>query len=210
MQYSGSNPNVDLIVVGDLTTAIAGREDKAFIRDDGNGNTPKGLRFWAPAGSVIQAPDLAGLEGPDLLKAVDLALNVMILAHENANTGMAYPGWLMAPRTRRWLAALKTSTGARIYPELDQGQLKGYAFRATTQIPWNLGESGLASEIYFADFGDCFIGENDDMRIDFSGEATYTDASGKTISACQRDQTLVRVITHNDCGPRHPESVAVS
>lgn len=209
LKYAGPNQNVDLMVVGDLTAAIAQREDKAFIRDDGTGGTPKGLRYWAPGGSLIPAPDLSGLSGAPLLQAVDLALNTMILAHENNNAGMVSPGWLMAPRTRRWLSSLKTTTGAKFYPELDQGTLKGYPFKTTTQIPWNLGASGTESELYFADFGDCFIGENDDMRIDFSAEATYTDSSGKTVSAFQRDQTLVRVITHNDFGPRHPESVAV-
>ncbi len=55
IKYAGVNPSVDKIVVGDLTSALGTREDQAFIRDDGTGNLPKGLRFWAPAGNLIPA-----------------------------------------------------------------------------------------------------------------------------------------------------------
>ena len=62
IKYAGVNPNVDQIVVGDLTAAIGAREDKAFIRDDGSANTPKGLRFWALASNVLKASDGSTLQ----------------------------------------------------------------------------------------------------------------------------------------------------
>lgn len=143
------------------------------------------------------------------LEAVELALSALILRLENANSNMTAPGFAMAPRTKRWLAALRDGNGNKAYPELDQNLLKGFPVGSTTQIPINLGGDGDASEIHFADFADCFIGEDDAMVIDFSKEATYKDGSGNVISAFQRDQTLVRVIAKHDFGPRHVESVAV-
>ncbi|MGB3290942.1 MAG: phage major capsid protein [Burkholderiaceae bacterium] len=207
---SSSNPNVDAIVVGDLTAAIALREDKAFIRDDGASNNPKGLRYWAPVANVYPASQAA-----PTIAQVSTELNKLVLVLEAADANMTAAGWVMAPRTKRFLQAMRDGNGNKVYPELDQGMLMGYPVGTTTQVPINLtvgaGSTATAdgSEIYFADFGDCFIGEEEQLVIDYSKEATYKDGSGNVISAFQRDQTLVRVIAKHDFGPRHVESVAV-
>lgn len=203
---SSANPNVDQIVVGDLTSAMGTREDKAFIRDSGTGDTPKGLRYWAPAQNVY-----AAAQPKPTIDQVSIELNKLVLVLESADANMTAVGWVMAPRTKRFLQALRDGNGNKVYPELDQGFLMGYPVGTTTQIPTNLavGADSNGSEIYLADFGDCFIGEDSNLVIDFSKEATYTDGEGKTVSAFQRDQTLVRVIAKHDFGPRHVESVAV-
>ncbi|WP_175692699.1 phage major capsid protein [Burkholderia ambifaria] len=203
IKYAGVNPNVDQIVVGDLTAAIGAREDKAFIRDDGTANTPKGLRFWALASNVITASD------GSTLQKIETDLGKSILALENADANLTEPGWIMAPRTFRFLEGLRDGNGNKVYPELANGTLKGYPVGKTTQVPINLGETGKESEIYFTDFGDVFIGEEETLEIDYSKEATYKDADGNMVSAFQRDQTLIRVIAKNDFGPRHVESISV-
>lgn len=202
---SSANPNVDQIVVSDLTSAMGTREDKAFIRDNGSGNTPKGLRYWAPTQNVY-----AAAQPKPTIDQVSIELNKLVLVLESADANMTAVGWVMAPRTKRFLQALRDGNG-KVYPELDQGFLMGYPVGSTTQIPTNLavGADSNGSEIYLADFGDCFIGEDSHLIIDFSKEATYTDGEGNTVSAFQRDQTLVRVIAKHDFGPRHVESVAV-
>lgn len=207
---SSANPNVDAIVVGDLTAAIALREDKAFIRDDGLSSNPKGLRYWAPVANVYPASQAA-----PTIAQVSTELNKLVLVLEAADANMSAAGWVMAPRTKRFLQALRDGNGNKVYPELDMGMLMGYPVGVTTQVPVNLtvgaGSTATAdgSEIYFADFGDCFIGEEEQLVIDYSKEATYKDGSGNVVSAFQRDQTLVRVIAKHDFGPRHVESVAV-
>jgi len=203
LSYSGTNPNVDRLVVNDLTSSVALAEDLSFIRGAGTGNLPKGLRFWAPAFNVIVCP--ADKE----LHIVEMALSAIILRLEEADSNLLNPGFIMAPRTKRWLAALRDGNGNKAYPELDLNMLKGFPVATSTQVPINLGNDGDASEIYFADFADCFIGEDDAMVIDFSKEATYKDSNGNVVSAFQRDQTLVRVIAKHDFGPRHIESIAV-
>lgn len=203
LKYAGVNPNVDQIVVSDLTSAIGAREDKAFIRDDGTANTPKGLRFWALPDNLIAASDGATIQ------KVETDLNKAILALEGADANMTTPGWIMAPRVFRFLSAMRDGNGNKVYPELDTGMLKGYPVGKTTQVPINLGAGTNESEIYFADFGDIFIGEEETLEIDYSKEATYKDSEGNVVSAFQRDQTLIRVIAKNDFGPRHVESIAV-
>lgn len=203
LKYAGVNPNVDQIVVADLTAAIGAREDKAFIRDDGTANTPKGLRFWALNGNLIAASDGATIQ------KVETDLNKAILALEGADANMTQPGWIMAPRVFRFLSGMRDGNGNKVYPELDNGMLKGYPVGKTTQIPINLGVGTNESELYFVDFGDVFIGEEETLEIDYSKEATYKDSEGNVVSAFQRDQTLIRVIAKNDFGPRHVESIAV-
>jgi HK97 family phage major capsid protein len=137
------------------------------------------------------------------LAQVDADLNKALFRLENANANMTSVGWVMNPRTFRFLASIRDGNGNKAYPELDNGFLKGYAVAFTTQIPANLtvGADSNGSELYLADFGDCFIGEDEGLVIDYSKEATYKDGQGNVISAFQRDQTLIRVIAKHDFGP---------
>ncbi len=203
LAYAGVNPRIDGQVNSDLAVSMGLSEDLHFIRSAGGGSLPKGLRYWAPAGNVLPAP--AG----STLAIVDLYLGSMMLRLESANVDLTGCGWIMAPRTIRWLQSLRDGNGNKAYPEIDLGLLKGYKVALTTQIPTNLGAGGNESEIYFVNFADCFIGEDTTLSIAISTEASYKDANGNTVSAFQRDQTLIRVISKHDFGPRHVESVAV-
>ena len=208
LSNAGISPDVEQVVVDDLTSAVAAREDLAFLRGDGSGNTPKGMRGWSLPGNCITAPAPATVDAA-FLQAVENFLNGLILLLESVDANLVKPGWGMSPRTFRFLEGLRDGKGNKVYPEMAQGQLKGYPIGKTTQIPNNLGASGDESEIYFADFADCFIGEDKGLTIDFSKEATYIGQDGKMVSAFARDQTLVRVIAKHDFGPRHVESIAI-
>ncbi|NMZ72968.1 phage major capsid protein [Pseudomonas nitroreducens] len=203
IRMSGVNPRVDQIVANDLTVSMGLSEDLHFIRSDGSGVLPKGLRYWAIPANVLPAPVAPTLE------QIDLYLGGMMLRVETAYIDMTGCGWLMHPRTLRWLQALRDGNGNKAYPEIDAGMLKGYPVGLSTQIPVNLGVDGDESEIYFVNFGDAMIGEDMDLVINFSAEASYKDAQGNMVSAFQRDQTLVRVIAKHDFGPRHVELVVV-
>ncbi|MCG6541742.1 phage major capsid protein [Pseudomonas sp. KSR10] len=203
LRMSGVNPRVDSLVANDLTVSMGLSEDLHFIRADGTGVLPKGLRHWAIAQHVLPAP-----ANPDLA-AIDLFLGGLMLRIETANVMMTSCGWLMHPRTLRWLQSLRDGNGNKAYPEIDQNMLKGYPVGLSNQIPVNLGDLGDESEIYFVNFADMMIGEDMDLVIDFSKEAAYKDGAGNMVSAFQRDQTLVRVIAKHDFGPRHVECIAV-
>lgn len=203
LRMSGVNPRVDALVANDLTVSMGLSEDLHFIRADGSGVLPKGLRHWAIAQHVLPAPATPTLE------QIDLFLGGLMLRIETANVMMTSCGWLMHPRTLRWLQTLRDGNGNKAYPEIDQMLLKGYPVGLSNQIPVNLGDDGNESEIYFVNFADMMIGEDMDLVIDFSKEAAYKDAGGNMVSAFQRDQTLVRVIAKHDFGPRHVECITV-
>lgn len=197
--------NVEQLVLQDILAAISVREDKAFLRDDGSNNTPKGLR--ATANENNRFVEWSG-SATDL-QAIDFYLNSLILKLMESNSLMIKCGWAMSPRTYMTLFGLRDGNGNKVYPEMSKGLLKGYPIEHTTTIPSNLGTGGNESEIYFADFNDVVIGENSDMKIDFSNEATYYDTNGDLVSAFARDQSLIRVITQHDIGFRHPEGLCV-
>ncbi len=117
-----------------------------------------------------------------------------------------------------YLAALNLAAlrGGDRAPKAGEGS---YPIHRTTQIPGNLGAGGDETEIYFADFWEIVIGDSMKIEIDANGGAAYVDADGETVSAYQRDLTLMRAISdplQGDerrfgfrCGSRHRRYGAV-
>ncbi|WP_371369963.1 phage major capsid protein [Pseudomonas sp. QL9] len=207
LRMAGVNPRVDQLVADDVTVSMGLSQDLHFIRSDGgSGLLPKGMRYWALPQNLRPAPTATGIT----LEQIDLFLGGMMLRVETANVDMKQCGWLMPPRVIRWLQSLRDGNGNKAYPEIEIGKLKGYPFGLSNQIPTNLGADGDETEIYFVNFADMMIGEDMDLVIDLSKEASYKDGSGNMVSAFQRDQTLIRVIAKHDFGPRHVESIVVA
>jgi len=126
-----------------------------------------------------------------------------------SDSKMVMPGWALSPRTWMKLFGLRDGNGNKVYPEMSQGLLKGYPIVHTNTIPSNLGAGTNESEIYFADWRDVVIGEQDNMTMDFSTEATYVDTNGDLVSAFARNQSLIRLVGNHDVGFRHPEGLAL-
>jgi len=129
---------------------------------------------------------------------------------EDANVPMSKPGWIMRASAKNWMAALRNpDTGFKVFPSIDNdGTLMGYPIHVTSQIPDNLGVGGDETEITFADFDEIVIGDSQVITIDVSREAAFVDVNGDTISAFQRDLTLMRAIAEHDMAPMHDEAIA--
>ncbi|GAA4493231.1 phage major capsid protein [Pseudaeromonas paramecii] len=196
--------NVEQLVLGDMLAAMAVREDKAFLRDDGTDNTPTGFKAVATAASRTKT-----WSGTADLATIDAYLDALILMLMGSDSLMINPGWAMSPRSYMKLFGLRDGNGNKVYPELAQGLLKGYPIAHTNTIPVNLGAGTNESEIYFADFNDVVIGEQDNMTMDFSREATYVDAAGTIVTAFSRNQSVLRLVANHDVGFRHPEGLAL-
>lgn len=196
--------NVEQLVLGDIIASMAVREDKGFLRDDGTNNTPTGFKAVATAASRTKP-----WTGPIELATIDAYLDSLILMLMASDSMMVMPGWAMSPRSWMKLFGLRDGNGNKVYPEMAQGLLKGYPIEHTNTIPSNLGTGTNEAEIYFADFNDVVIGEQDNMTIDFSREATYKDANGDLVSAFARNQSLIRLVAEHDIGFRHPEGLAL-
>lgn len=199
---------VEQLFLNDMLASMAVREDKGFLRDDGTNDTPTGFRAVCEAeGRVVPWSGTADLT------TIDEYLDSLMLTLMNSDSLLINPGWGLAPRTYMKLFGMRDGNGNKVYPEMTQGQLKGYPIRHTTTIPINLDTSGdltnNETEIYFADFNDVVIGDSDAMTIDFSREATYKDGSGNLVSAYSRNQSLLRVVKEHDIAFRHPEGLVL-
>lgn len=190
---------VEQLILSDIISGIATREDKAFLRDDGTNDTPKGMKKVTEENS--RTLEWVGTDYS--LNAIDAYLDDMMLKVMDGNSNMLSSGWGMSNRSYMKLFGLRDGNGNKVYPEMAQGMLKGYPVLHTSAIPVNLGTGGKESEIYFADFSDVLIGEDGKMVVDFSREASYIDADGQMVSAFARNQSLVRVQMDHDIGFRH-------
>lgn len=196
---------VEQLILSDIISGIATREDKAFLRDDGTNDTPKGMKKVAEENS--RTLEWVGTDYS--LNAIDAYLDDMMLKVMDGNSNMLSSGWGMSNRSYMKLFGLRDGNGNKVYPEMAQGMLKGYPVLHTSAIPVNLGTGGKESEIYFADFSDVLIGEDGKMVVDFSREASYIDADGQMVSAFARNQSLVRVQMDHDIGFRHVEGLVL-
>ncbi|WP_094300979.1 phage major capsid protein, partial [Salmonella enterica] len=115
--------NVEQLVLQDILTAISVREDKAFMRDDGTGDTPIGMKARATEWNRLKEWDSAA----DInLNTIDTYLDSIILMAMDGNSNMISCGWGMSNRTYMKLFGLRDGNGNKVYPEMAQGLLKGY------------------------------------------------------------------------------------
>ncbi len=202
-----SNPSADTIVRDDLVRSMALREDRAFIRDDGTGQKPRGLRFQA---GIFTRP-MTALPADDVgrIRVIRADLNALEQALEDAEVPVVNVGFIIRPRVKFFLRGLTDANGNQPFAqELDRGELNGHPVRVSTQIPGNLGAGGNETEIYFAAFPNLIIGEASELIVDASSEAAYHDGTAVQ-AAFSRDQSLVRAIARHDFGLRHPRAVSV-
>lgn len=211
-----SNPAVDAWVREDLTTALALREDLAFIRGDGLADTPKGLRTfgasYSPVSAGVGANFITSTASYTLATAAQ-ELGGAVNKLETSNVRMTRPVWIMNPRSKNYLYNVQNSLGNYVFrEEMDRGTLLGHPFKTTTQIPTNLvvGGNSDCSEIYLADMGYAVILDSMTLQIEMSRESSYVDAaSGATVSAFQQDQTVMRAIAEHDFQMTQEAAVAV-
>lgn len=197
---------VDGIVRDDLVQTIAHREDLAFLRGDGTGKSPVGLKSLCLPANKIALPAIAAGAPLDSIVA---AISTAILTLQQGMSRMIKPVWIMAPSIARFIAAGRDSVGGFYYKdEIAKGTLEGYPVYISQQIPTNLG-AGTGSEIYFVDMADVILADTLNVAVDASDVAAYYGTDGKVVSTFQRDQTLFRVISEHDINMRHLQSLVI-
>lgn len=185
----------------DVIKAMAAREDIAFIRNDGSGLTPKGLRHWCLGANWLT-------EASNSAVAVEALIMRLVNRVEDADVPMLAPGWIMRASTKNFLAELRDGNGFKLYPSIEKtGTLKGYPIHVTSQVPNNLG-AGSDTEITFCDFSEIMIGDSKVLVLATSTEATFVNGSGDPVSAFQNDLTLMRAISEHDLAPMHDAAIS--
>lgn len=193
----------DALVRDDVVREVGIAEDQTFIRGAGSAFAPAGLRYMASAANVFAATTAVNVQ------SVRSDLSKLRLGLSRNNVPMTRCGYIINPTLKEFLEQLQTSTGALAFPEIAQGRIGSYPFAETTSVPDNLGDAGNQSEVYFADFSQIMIGDAMQTTLAVSTEASYVDNEGKTRSAFQNDETLVRVIEQVDIGTRYDAAISV-
>jgi HK97 family phage major capsid protein len=188
------------IVRDDLLKVMALAMDLQKIRGLGTEYAPRGILNWTTSGNKFnQAGTTLANVVSDCCKAIRLV--------EESNVGFASPGWLFAPRTKWGFASIVDGTGHFVF--LDQiaaGNLFGYKFGVTTQIPTNLNTN--QSETYFGEFSECISGTDTALEVDVFKGGAYYDGSGIT-SGISADQTVMSAVTRYDFAMRHSNTFSV-
>jgi|TARA_R110000803_G_scaffold210841_1_gene284305 HK97 family phage major capsid protein len=193
----------DQFVRDDLVQELATREDQAFLRDDGNSETPKGMRYWA------QAANLNATNGTSAAN-IESDLKDLLNDLETNDVRMISPAWFMNPRSKNHLLTLREASGGNlVFPTVGAGRLYDWPLMVSTNIPINLGGGANETEIYLVDMADAIIAEVGGIEIAVDASASYIE-SGSLVSAFSRDETLMRAITRHDFAMRHEQSVAVT
>jgi HK97 family phage major capsid protein len=204
-----ATPSAEEFVRQDLLKVMALREDLAFARGDGQGDTPKGLRYDTNAANVYAATAVAP-KLPTLAEVrTELAKAKYSLNKNDVPVPVEELAWVISPRTRYYLELLQDGNGnnAIFATELAQGKLWGIPFVDTTQIPDNLG-GGDESEIYLYNKTEFMIGDHMQLEVTVAPNGTYEEG-GVAKSGLSRDETPIRVISAHDCKLRHNVSAAV-
>jgi len=223
-----SSPSADSIVRDDMVRAMATREDKAFIRDNGTSGTPLGIRGWINATNKFNANGTVNLANVtiDLGKAIQklMAADVPLIVAQFPPGGpnqvqpiTARPGWIMSPRTYMYLTTVQNGQGFYAFrPEMMTGTLWGFPYRVTSQVletmaagnpPTDTG--GTQTEVYFGAFAHAVIGEALGLMVDASMEAAYANAAGTVVAAFSQDQTVVRVLAEHDFALRYDKAFSL-
>lgn len=197
--------SADLYIRNGMTSSIARREDRAYLRGNGIGDTPKGFETFALTANSFNANGTVTATNitEDLYKAIGA-----IATSDADGPNLA---WFMSEREINYLRSLRGTSGEKWFPELqsrDNPMLEGFPVYATSQIPTNLGGGGNESKVYLANMDYVMVGDTYDMRVDFADGVAYNDGSG-IVSAFQRDETVFRAAIKADMTVKHAEAVAM-
>jgi HK97 family phage major capsid protein len=196
-----SSPSSDRMILNDVVAQVARKEDATFLRGTQSATVPGGLKYFADNGGFTTAAN-----GTVNVANVTTDIGKLILGLVNEDVPMLNPYFVMAPRTERWLMDARDGNGNYAFPELQLGNLRGFPYLTTTQIPINLGGGTNASELYLVDASEFILAEAPTFELTVSMEAAYDDG-GTVKAAFSQDAAVFRLITEHDTEMRHRESV---
>jgi HK97 family phage major capsid protein len=115
----------------------------------------------------------------------------------------------MAPRTFWGLAKLLDTNGSFVFmPMLMAGNLFGFRFAKTTQIPVNL--SGSQSQVFFGVHSDVILGRDVSRPLEVETQVNGAYWNGSAVVAgFSNDTSPVRIIESHDVAARHDNTFAL-
>ncbi|TCU34155.1 phage major capsid protein [Rhizobium azibense] len=189
----------------DMSLEMGTKLDYAAYFGSGTAHMPLGITKIPGVFSVAAQGGLT-----PTIAQIETAARAAELAMEGKNLPMMSTAWVMAPRSRTYLADLRDGNGNRYFPELqgDNPRWRGRPVLSTTQVSIVGGGTTDESSIMLVNFDDVLYGEGAGISFGVSTEATYVK-NGVTVSAFQNDLTLIKASLEADVDMRYLEAVSV-
>jgi len=172
--------------------------DYTFMYGTGTEHTPRGLANQANIQTVGSSSTAFGLTTPIDMEAL----------LEQANIPMDNVKWLFSPIGKSWIYAKAFSSGPFAWAdEMSRGKLLSYDFLSSSTVSYTPANGGTAaySDFWIGDFSQFIWGVGYDLSFEMSREGSYV-SGGSTVSAFQKDLTLVRLISEHDFACRQPKA----
>lgn len=186
---------VDALVSRDLQRKARITLDQGFLYGAGNAYQPKGI-----ANQGIQT---TGSTSTAIDKTTPIAMMQLLYG---ANVPMIDPRWVIHPVGKGWIQQLAFASGPWAWAaEMAGGKLNGAPFVESTSVNYNASGTPYA-DFFVMDASEILWGVGYDMALEVSREASYVGSDGKTYSAFQRDETVIRLIAEHDFNVKHPVS----
>jgi len=200
----------------DLAEVMALREDLAFLRGSGAAGEPRGFRNIVGVTLDPFAPGAGGVR-------FSLAqLRRIRATFRSLNAGSVRPVWFFNPEFLTYLETLEEMSGGSPtgrtlldaetiqYDDdtMTSGRFDGVRFYSTTQLPNGTTGGNPTTELYLVNMAEAIVGENQELEVDISREASYWDG-GAWISAFQNNQSVFRAVMRHDIAHRRPAQIVV-
>ena len=186
--------SADQIILDDVTKNMARKQDEAALIGKGTEFQPKGLM------------NISAIERLNLGAAGLSTLGTMFAAMLKKNANMDRLGWAINPFG--WEKFYNVANDLGVFPlrdQMDNGKLLGYSFETSTLLP----NGGNNIPVILGNWSDLLIGEQTQLEVQTSVDASFTDDNGNVVSSFQSDAQLLRVISLHDMAVRYTESFVI-
>jgi hypothetical protein len=190
-----------------MVRVAATGEDTAFLKGTGLGGQPKGIYYWVPAAGRTAS-------GGTALANVRADIRTAKNRLDTNNAPDISRAWFLHSRSKNYMGwDLVDLNGLFAFPSLQNSMgatLGGDPVFRANNISITLGGGGNASEIYYAEMSECFIGDTLSLEIEVIADAAYVDAAGTLRAGVSRDESAIRLIRKVDFALRHEVSAHVT
>lgn len=209
-------PAAEDFVRTDLAEVMALREDLAFLRGTGTAGEPTGFRNIAGITLDPIAPTGTGVQ------LTLMQIRRIRAVFRSLNAGAVRPVWFFNPEFLTYLETMAEMsagqpTGRTLldaetlqYDDdtMTTGRFDGIRFFSTTQLPNGTTGGNPTTELYLINMAEAIVGENQELEIDVSREASYWDGAA-WVSAYQNNQSVFRAVMRHDVAHRRPTQIVV-
>lgn len=202
-------------IENDLQSSLGSNVDLACYFGPGTAYTPLGV-LLRPNISVFNAAStapayFANPKAPTVAE-IDAMLNRMMLSitDYNIQRNMKW-AWVTNWHVIDYMANLRGANGDKIYPTLegDMPTLRNIRVLITNQFPSNGGTNTDESTLALIDFSHVLWGEDGEMRMKTSMEATIDPGTGTLIHLFQQNMMAVLVEMRHDIALEYDQAVSV-